>query len=48
MNKQAIEVLAHKTAKNLKTEKDLSSFSRIFKKTAVEVVLTADCRRSRP
>ena len=42
MNKKEIEALAREAAKNIKTEKDLSDFSRILKKITVETALNAE------
>lgn len=42
MNKKEIEALALAAAKNIKTEKDLSDFSRMLKKITVEVALNAE------
>jgi transposase-like protein len=42
MKKEEIEALAREAAKNIKTEKDLSDFSRMLKKITVETALNAE------
>lgn len=42
MNRQALEAFAKEAAKHLKTEKDLSDFSRMLKKVTVETALSAE------
>lgn len=42
MNKKEIEALARKAASSIKTEKDLSDFSRMLKKITVEAALNAE------
>lgn len=42
MNRKEIEALAGEAAKNIKTEKDLSDFSRMLKKITVETTLNAE------
>ena len=42
MNKKEIEALAREAARNIKSEKDLSDFSRMLKKITVEAALNAE------
>ena len=42
MNKKELEAFARKAAKSIKTEKDLSDFSRMLKKITVETALNAE------
>lgn len=42
MNKKELEAFAKEAAKSLKTEKDLSDFSRMLKKVTVEAALNAE------
>lgn len=42
MNKKELEAFAREAAKNIKTEKDLSDFSRMLKKVTVETALNAE------
>lgn len=42
MNKKEMEALAHKAASSIKTEQDLSDFSRLLKKITVEAALGAE------
>ena len=42
MNKKEIEALALKAASSIKTEQDLSDFSRVLKKITVEAALGAE------
>ena len=42
MNKKELEAFAREAAKSIKTEKDLSDFSRILKKVTVETALNAE------
>lgn len=42
MDEQEMKALAHSLAKNIKTEKDLSDFSRLLKKMTVEAALGAE------
>ena len=42
MNKKELEAFAREAAKSIKTEKDLSAFSRMLKKVTVETALNAE------
>ncbi len=42
MNKQELEVFAHEAAKSIRTEKDLSDFSRMLTKVTVEAALNVE------
>ncbi len=42
MNKKELEAFAKEAAKTLKTEKDLSDFSRMLKKITVEAALNGE------
>ncbi len=42
MNKKELETFAREAAKSIKTEKDLSDFSRMLKKVTVETALNAE------
>lgn len=42
MNKKELEAFAREAAKNIKTERDLSDFSRMLKKITVETALNAE------
>ncbi|MGB5307682.1 MAG: transposase, partial [Arenicellales bacterium] len=42
MNRKELEAFAREAAKSLKTEKDLSDFSRMLKKITVEAALNAE------
>ena len=42
MNKKELEAFAREAAKSIKTEKDLSDFSRMLKKITVETALNAE------
>ncbi|MDH5778411.1 MAG: IS256 family transposase [Gammaproteobacteria bacterium] len=42
MNRKEIEAFAREAAKNIKTEKDLSDFSKLLKKITVEAALNAE------
>ena len=44
MNRKELEAFAREAAKSLKTEKDLSDFSRMLKKITVEAALNAGYR----
>jgi putative transposase len=42
MNKKELEAFAKEAAKSLKTEKDVSDFSRMLKKVTIEAALNAE------